>query len=320
MRLVLVGDSGSVLSVELVRAAVNAIRGRGDLELVAVCDTARDRGRAHRRVAAELAAAALKPLFGSPHSPRRPLLLARGLPCPKVRAPGGDPNAPGLVALLHDALRPDAALWLGSTAIARGPLLASLGRSVNYHNGALPGFRGLQATAWSVYDECPTSGFSFHRMDEGVDTGPVLVAGAVPVPPGATGSRVEAAKTAAAIAALPSVLDAIVRGDPGLPQAGTASVRGTRDYRAAVAVGDPSTVTRADLELRLRAFGRVWLTLDRETVEVTAVRPSRPGRARAFVTADGSVLEASRLRFVPPGLYRAAERVRKGVRARRALG
>ena len=319
MRLLLVGDSGSILSIELARAAAALIRRRDDVELVGVCDTAR--GRSGRgRAAPELAAAVVKPLFGTPHPLRRAILLARGLPGPVIRPEGADPNAPEFLARLARSERPDAALWLGSVTLAGPPLLASLGRSVNYHNGTLPDLRGLHATAWSVHDASETSGFAFHVMDEGVDTGPVLVAGQVPVPPTATTAEVEQAKTAAAIAALPALLDMLVRGEVGTPQRGAGSRHGSGDLRAAMVIGEAAALTRDELERRLRAFGHLWITLPAGTLPVTAVRPSRSEGPLTFSTADGELLAAHRLRFLPPPLYRVAAGLRRALRPRRARG
>lgn len=325
-RLLLVGNSRSILSLELVWAAIETARVRTDVEVVGVCDTAPAGPAGLGTVVDEALAAIIKRAFGEPPSLRRAALLRRGLPGVVIRPPGGDPNAATFLELIETSLRPDASIWLGGVRIAGAPLLHRLPRSVNYHNGTLPGIRGLRATAWSIYGELPTTGFSFHLMDEQIDTGPVIVAGELPVPPAATTFELEAVKTSAAIAALPRVLDAVVRGNEGTPQKGASAYFGQRDYHEVTTITDSSTVTWSDLDRRLRAFGRVWVTLPAGTLEVTRAR-NLNGRGRrtsvSFVTADGVAAEAVRFRFLPLPLYRTARRVdelRSVWRVRRGSG
>lgn len=310
MRLLLVANSWSLLSIELTRAVAAVARARDDVEIVAVCDTApAGRSRAGH-IAAEAAAALVKPLFGRSHSPRRAESLLRGLPGAPVSPPGGDPNAPAFLELVRSTYRPDASLWLGSTAIARPALLELIPRNVNYHNGTLPTVRGIDATAWSVYLGHPRSGFAFHELEEAIDAGAVIVSGEIPVTANATAREVESTKTRAAIEALSRVLDALVDGEPGTPQSGVREYYGIREGREIRLVPDPAQITWEELALRLRAFGTVRLGLHVGVVEVTRVRPAtaRSDRGRSFVTADGRAGEADRFRHVPYALYRAAAR------------
>ncbi|MCY7302527.1 MAG: hypothetical protein LH654_05735 [Thermoleophilia bacterium] len=310
MRLLLVASSSSVVSIGLTRAAVKVAQARNDVEIVAVCDTARDERSRLGHIAEEAAAALIKPLFGRSHSPRRAALLLRGLPGPVVAPPGGDPNAREFLELVRSTFRPDASLWFGCTAIARPILLGLIPRNVNYHNGELPSLRGINVTAWSVYLGHRSTGFSFHDMEETVDSGPVICRGDISVTGGATPRDLERAKTSAAIAALPLVLDAVVAGKHGTPQTGPPGYYGLWEGRQIMWVPDPAQITWAELMLRLRSFGSVSLGLPVGVLEVTRVRPltARRDGGRTFVTADGVVGEADRFRHLPYALYHAAQR------------
>lgn len=310
MRLLLVASSSSVLSIEVTRAVVAVARTRDDVEVVAVCDTANDGRSRTGQIAAEAAAALVKPLFGRSHSPRRAALLVRGLPGKPVVPRAGDPNASGFLELVRTTYRPDASLWLGCTVIASRTLLGLIPRNVNYHNGTLPTLRGINATAWSVYLGHPSTGFSFHEMAAEIDAGAVIVSGETPVTDGATARALERVKTTAAIAALPRVLDAVVNDDQGTPQSGVPGYYGLREGREIRWIPDPTQITWAELTLRLRAFGSVSLGLPVGVVEATSIRPAaaRSSRGRSFVTADGVAGEADRFRQLPYVVYRAAER------------
>jgi methionyl-tRNA formyltransferase len=53
----------------------------------------------------------------------------------------------------------------------------------NIHSALLPKYRGINAIFWAMLHDEPESGFSIHRMDESLDTGPVLVQRPVPIDP-----------------------------------------------------------------------------------------------------------------------------------------
>jgi phosphoribosylglycinamide formyltransferase 1 len=57
------------------------------------------------------------------------------------------------------------------------------GRAVNVHPALLPSFPGLDAIGQALDAGVEVTGVSVHFVDEGVDTGPVIVQREVPVPP-----------------------------------------------------------------------------------------------------------------------------------------
>ena len=45
---------------------------------------------------------------------------------------------------------------------------------INYHNSLLPRHRGMNAEAWTIYEGDSQAGFTWHLVDEGLDTGTIL--------------------------------------------------------------------------------------------------------------------------------------------------
>jgi len=77
---------------------------------------------------------------------------------------------------------------------AFGPSPATRGcpRVVNVHPGLLPSFPGLHAQRQCVAYGARFAGCTVHFVDEGTDTGPVIVQAVVPVVPGDTEERLAA--------------------------------------------------------------------------------------------------------------------------------
>lgn len=65
-------------------------------------------------------------------------------------------------------------------------------RIVNVHPSLLPQFPGLRAIEQALEAGVPETGVTVHLVDEGVDTGPVLLQASVPIEPGDDPSRVRA--------------------------------------------------------------------------------------------------------------------------------
>lgn len=63
-------------------------------------------------------------------------------------------------------------------------------RIVNVHPSLLPNFPGLRAIEQALEAGVPSTGVTVHLVDDGVDTGPVLLQGEVAIPPGATAADV----------------------------------------------------------------------------------------------------------------------------------
>jgi len=63
---------------------------------------------------------------------------------------------------------------------------AFAGRALNIHPSLLPAFPGLHAQRQALEHGVSVSGTTVHFLEEGVDTGPIVLQAAVPVLPGDT--------------------------------------------------------------------------------------------------------------------------------------
>lgn len=91
------------------------------------------------------------------------------------------------------ALRPDVVVvacfpWLVPRAIREIPRLGCL----NVHPSLLPDGRGPEPVFWAFHRDLRTTGVTIHRMDDGIDTGPILAQEVVEIGAGATIVTLEA--------------------------------------------------------------------------------------------------------------------------------
>lgn len=189
-----------------------------------------------------------------------------------------------------------------------GPeLLGIFSTAINFHNGLLPDYRGLNATPWSLYNREPETGYSFHHMTAGIDEGAVVVDGAFAVPDYANPRAVDLSKCVAAAADAPRVLDAIAFKVPGRAQVG-GSYYSRQDRKRICRIAEPSLLTSAEIMRRLTCFGLLEVRFGNLWWEVTQLcERGTP----SFATADGS-LTVRRAMFLPPNLYRFYRGIRGG--------
>lgn len=319
MRLVIFTDLNNFTTTALIRATLRSVDRRDDFELCGFVTSRPDRFRRHRwrnlrRFVRRLAVAAAN--LGTParltHLARRTRIdlfqVARARAIPVLTPPPAGINDPVFVAEVLGATGADVALSYYCTQIWKRELLGAFDHAVNYHDGFLPWYKGVAATSFSLYHGEPTTGFTFHRMTEGIDAGPILVQGSVTTGDHTMFAEADRRKVAAGVAALPRVLDLIAAGDPGTPQTDAGSYFSGRDLRDVFNVRSPSGLTTTELQRRIRAFGSVRVTIDGVEWPVTRVRPGRPGDAFTFVTADGSYCTADRIRGLPARFARTPRR------------
>jgi methionyl-tRNA formyltransferase len=319
LRLIPFVDPDQPSSVTLLAATLKAAAARADVEVVAIVDVAfQPSSSSPLRLPRALARwGALRAFNLNTHAePSVPVLLwtceslARHRAIP-VLAPGQrGVNDPAFVESLR-ALAPDAALSLMVGQIFAAPLLEVCGKPINYHDGLLPRYQGVAATAWSIYERAGSSGFTFHVMTEEVDRGPVLLQGAVDLAPDAALWPTARHKTRLAGTHLGALLELLACG-PMTPRApaGLESRFTRADLEAVRVVAEPDALTAEELLRRLRAFETLELTLSGERANVTELhqisRRRRTGRL-AFTSADGVRLEASRIGHLPPAVRRFRE-------------
>jgi methionyl-tRNA formyltransferase len=130
----------------------------------------------------------------------------------------------------------DVALSLDNALIPEATFSVPRHGVVNVHHGAVPGYRGGPPVFWELADGRDRVGFTVHRIDAGIDTGPVLAAGEVPIVRRATLAETLAATIPALHDASLDALEEILRagtfdGTPQPPSAARPRTTPTlRDY------------------------------------------------------------------------------------------
>jgi methionyl-tRNA formyltransferase len=109
--------------------------------------------------------------------------LAHNIP---VTQPEKIKTNPEFRALL-ESIRPDAIIVVAyGRIIPRWMLdLPPLG-NINLHGSLLPKYRGAAPVQWAVANGDPVTGVTTMRIDEGLDTGPMLLAHTIPIAPNET--------------------------------------------------------------------------------------------------------------------------------------
>ena len=106
----------------------------------------------------------------------------------------------------------DVAVSLDNALIREATFALPAHGTINVHHGAVPEYRGGPPVFWELADGADEVGFTIHRIDAGVDTGPVLARGSVPIERRATLRETLAATVPtlheASLDALEQVLDA----------------------------------------------------------------------------------------------------------------
>lgn len=93
-----------------------------------------------------------------------------------------------------EAHRPDLVVLAGYMQLLTEPFVARFaGRIVNIHPAWLPEFPGLDAIGQALEAGVQETGVTVHFVDEGIDTGPVILQRRVPVPVGRERGVLEAA-------------------------------------------------------------------------------------------------------------------------------
>ena len=92
--------------------------------------------------------------------------------------------------------------------------------AVNGHPGLLPRYRGPTPVAWAIRRGETEIGFTFHRMDVELDTGPVLAQGAMPLGDEHTFDELEPKFVELVSGLLAQALERVERGEPGDVQRG----------------------------------------------------------------------------------------------------
>jgi methionyl-tRNA formyltransferase len=142
--------------------------------------------------------------------PVKEVALELGVPCMQVESP----NAPGAIAALK-ALAPDLFVVVAYGAILSRELLALPSRgAINLHGSLLPAYRGASPIQAAIADGRATTGACTMWMDEGLDTGDVILCEEIAIGSEETAGELSARLADVGGALLARTLDALASGDP----------------------------------------------------------------------------------------------------------
>jgi methionyl-tRNA formyltransferase len=128
------------------------------------------------------------------------------------------PDAEAVEPLLR-SLDPDLVLsWAFPWRVPEGALDVPRYGSVNFHPSLLPRHRGPNAVAWTVRMGDSHYGVTWHRMDPGLDSGPILAQRAFPVMEEDTIYDVVPRLNVLGLRMLGDVIERVANGDRGDPQ------------------------------------------------------------------------------------------------------
>lgn len=175
--------------------------------------------------------------------------------------------------------RPDLLLSVYYTQIFRPGLLESVrGPSLNFHPSLLPRHRGVAPLIWAIVEGDATTGVTVHHIDEGIDTGRIVLQHRIPIHPDDTGYVLHRKVAKLVRAAAAELLRGFLAGSgipDGIEQSGVATYHSSRDPQ----------VNRIDWAWPARRVRDV----------VRALAPPLPG---AFVTLKGEELVLARVEAV----------------------
>lgn len=125
-------------------------------------------------------------------------------------------SGPHRLAPLLAALEPELALCGGfPVRIPAEALAVPRHGIVNGHPSALPRYRGPNPIAWALRNGDEELGFTYHRMDAGLDTGAILAVGSAPLAGVEGPEALLELVFGLALALLPQALVRVEAGDPG---------------------------------------------------------------------------------------------------------
>jgi methionyl-tRNA formyltransferase len=89
-------------------------------------------------------------------------------------------NSDRTVHIFQD-LRADLGLSLGNGYIGRRVFSIPRHGMINVHGELLPRFQGAHSVIWPIHDGIEETGFTIHRIDDGIDTGDILYQERLPI-------------------------------------------------------------------------------------------------------------------------------------------
>lgn len=96
---------------------------------------------------------------------------------------------------------------------------------LNYHNSLLPIHRGVHAECWTIFEGDSKAGITWHKVEEGIDTGPILLQGEFPVKEDDTALKLLKKQASLALSLLRNNLSYILSGEMDFRPQGAGGAR-----------------------------------------------------------------------------------------------
>ena len=131
--------------------------------------------------------------------------------------------------------------------------------AINFHDGPLPRYAGLNTPAWALMNQEPEYGITWHIITAGVDTGDIVAQRTYEVAPEETSLSLNTKNFAAALETFESMIPQLAAGDvPRTPQSTEGRQVFTRSQRPAAAAVIDFSASASAVEALVRGlhFGR----------------------------------------------------------------
>ena len=152
-------------------------------------------------------------------------------------------------------LRVDWLLSIANLNIIPQTVLSLADQAVNFHDGPLPRYAGLNAPVWAILNAEPQHGITWHRMVAGVDEGAILEQRVFDIALNDTALTLNTKCFEAAINSFPAVMAALESNAPGIPQ----DLNKRSEYRR---VDRPAAAARLDFTLTAEQIAAMVRALD----------------------------------------------------------
>ena len=214
------------------------------------------------------------------------------------------------------ALEADLAVTVAYGLILPPAMLAAprLG-CINAHASLLPRWRGAAPIQRAIMAGDAETGVTVMRMDEGLDTGPILTAESTPIGPGTTGGTLHDTLAALSARLVAAAVDALAAGTLAeTPQPAHGATYAAKLTKQEAAIDWRAPAERIERQVRaLAPVPGAWFTHGDQRIKVLAAEtaPTAAGAADALpgTILDGALTiacgESSALR--PTGLQRAGK-------------
>lgn len=186
-------------------------------------------------------------------------------------------------------LKPDYGFSFGNPQIMKPKLINSFKRIINYHNSILPKYRGLHATAWSMFFSEDYTGYTFHEVNEKIDDGNIIIQESFKIDYSKTPYEIEVIKTKKAAKKIKQLIEYLQEGYEGMRQEGESSYFGRKELDKLLTFKEINKDNIDKIMRIIKIFGAIYLQREEEKVLITSI------------DKNGNI---KRIKFLPPILYR----------------